>query len=352
MWPVQEEFRVGLTRDFLREDGTIGFGDIGLGVLDEAPGVTWEFLAENSQELSPEQVRPYDALIVLGPRVGPAALEGATRLALVARFGVGYDNVDVEGCTRSGVLLTITPEGVRRPVAASIMAFLLALSHRLLIKDRIARGGHWEERLDNMGTGLTGRTLGSIGLGNIGREMFVLAKPFSMRHLAYDPYATPEAADEAGVELVDLQTLLGTSDFVAVNCALTPETRHLLDAERLGLMKETACLINTSRGPIVDQAALTDALRGGRLAGAALDVFEEEPADPNDPIFDLPNVIVAPHALAWTDELAINNGRSACESVLEVAAGRFPRNVVNRDVLGTESLRKKLERYGEGVEGT
>lgn len=148
--------------------------------------------------------------------------------------------------------------------------------------------------------------------------------------------------------MVDLETLLSTSDFVAINCALTPETHHLLDAPRLALMKETACLINTSRGPIVDQGSLTEALREGRLAGAALDVFEEEPADPEDPIFDLPNVIAAPHALAWTDELAAGNGRAACESVIEVAAGHVPRNVVNRDVLDTPLLQEKLERYREG----
>jgi D-3-phosphoglycerate dehydrogenase len=191
---VTEAFRVGLTRDFLREDGTVGWGDIGLAALDGAEGIEWEFMPESGRELTAEQVGSYDALIVLSPRVGPATVEGADRLALLARFGVGYDNVDVGTCTRNGVALTITPEGVRRPVVASI----LALSHRLLIKDRLARGGRWEERLDHMGTGLMGKTLGSVGLGNIGREMFALAGPLGMRHLAHDPYATPEMAAEAG----------------------------------------------------------------------------------------------------------------------------------------------------------
>jgi phosphoglycerate dehydrogenase-like enzyme len=344
---VTEAFRVGLTRDFLREDGTVGWGDIGLGALDEASGIEWEFLSEGGQELTAEQVRSYDALIVLAPRVGSATVEGADRLALVARFGVGYDNVDVEACTRNGVALTITPDGVRRPVAASILAFLLALSHRLVIKDRIARGGRWEEKLDHMGTGLTGKFLGSVGLGTIGREMFYLARPLDMRYLAYDPYATPEMAAEAGAELVDLDELLGASDFVAINCALTPETHHLLDAGRLDLMKRSAFVINTARGQIVDQSALTEALREGRIAGAALDVFEEEPADPDDPIFSLPNVICAPHALAWTDELALGNGRSACGSVLAVAEGRVPDYVVNGDVLDSSRWREKLARYAE-----
>ncbi|HEX5849567.1 MAG TPA: NAD(P)-dependent oxidoreductase, partial [Rubrobacter sp.] len=129
-----------------------------------------------------------------------------------------------------------------------------------------------------------------------------------------------------------------------------PETHHLLDAGRLDLMKSTAFVINTSRGQIVDQAALTGALRAGRLAGAGLDVFEEEPADPNDPIFSLPNVVCAPHALAWTDELALGNGRSACESVLDVAAGRVPDNVVNREVLASPRWRDKLAMYAGRME--
>ena len=345
---MPERFRVGLTRDFLRPDGSIGFGDIGLGVLDEAPGVEWEFLKEGGEELTPEQAGPYDALIVLGPRVSARTVGGADRLALVARFGVGYDNVDLEACTENGVAVTITPDGVRRPVASAILALLLALGHWLLIKDRIARSGRWEERLDHMGVGMTGRTLGSIGLGNIGREMFALAAPFGMHHLAHDPYAAPGTAAEAGVDLVDLETLLRLSDFVVVNCALTPETHHLLDAGRLSLMKETAHLVNVARGQIVDQAALTEALREGRIAGAGLDVFEGEPADPADPIFSLPNVIAAPHALAWTDELALGNGRAACKSVLDIAAGRVPDNVINKDVLDTALFREKLGRYGEG----
>ena len=345
---MPDRFRVGLTHDFLRSDGSIGFGDIGLEMLDEAPDVEWEFLAEGGEELSAEQASLYDALIVLGPRVGAKTVGGADRLALVARFGVGYDNVDLEACAENGVAVTITPGGVRRPVASAILALLLALGHRLLIKDRIARSGRWEERLDHMGVGLTGRTLGSIGLGNIGREMFALAAPFGMRQLAHDPYAPPGTAAEAGTELVDLETLLRLSDFVVVNCALTPETYHLLDAGRLSLMKETAHLVNVARGPVVDQAALTEALRGGRIAGAGLDVFEKEPADPTDPIFSLPNVIAAPHALAWTDELALGNGRAACGSVLDVAAGRVPNDVINESVLDTAPFREKLGRYGEG----
>jgi D-3-phosphoglycerate dehydrogenase len=236
---------------------------------------------------------------------------------------------------------------VRRPVAASALGFLLALSHRMFIKDRLTRAGRWAEKLDHMGVGLTGRTLGVIGLGNIGREIFRLAQPLAMRHVAYDPYVATEAAAQAGAELLQLDELLAMADFVCIGCALTAETRHLLDARRLALMKPSAFLINVARGPIVDQAALTRCLQEQRIAGAALDVFEQEPIDPLDPLLTLDNVILSPHAIAWTDELFQSIGRSACQSVLDVASGRIPQYVVNREVLESPIFQSKLRRFAE-----
>ena len=338
-------FRVGVTRDFLKADGTLGFGDINLGYLDANPQVEWEFLAENTTELRADQVRDYDAILVLGARVSAATLAGSERLAIVARFGVGYDTVDVEACTAAGAILTITPDGVRRPVAHATIAFIMALSTRMFEKDRITRAGQWDDRFDYTGIGLTGRTLGLVGLGNIGRDVIKLITPFGMRHIAFDPYTTPEDAAASGVELVDLETVMSTSDIISIHCPLTPQTQGLINAERLALMKPTAYLINTARGPIVDQAALTEALQERRIAGAGIDVFEREPVDPHDPLLKLDNVIVAPHALCFTDEVALGNGGSACRSILEVAAGRVPKNVVNRDVLDTVAFREKLVRY-------
>ena len=227
---MNERFHVGLTRDFLQPDGTIGFGDIGLGMLDETSGLEREFLAEDSPELCADQVRDYDALLILSPRVTAATLAGADRLAIVARFGVGYDNIDVPACTAAGVLLSITPDGVRRPVATSVMTLVLALSHKLPIKDRLTRAGRWAEKLDHMGMGLTGRTLGVVGLGNIGREVFALARPFGMRHAAADPFALAADAAAVDVELMPLDDLLRVSDFVCICCALTADTHHLIDA--------------------------------------------------------------------------------------------------------------------------
>ncbi|HEV3120869.1 MAG TPA: NAD(P)-dependent oxidoreductase [Isosphaeraceae bacterium] len=330
---MSQSFRVGLSRDFLKPDGTLGFGQIGLELLEQVPGISWEFLPEKTDPLEADHVAPYDALLLLGPKLASASLENATRLRLVARFGVGYDNVDVDACTRKGILLTITPDGVRRPVATAALAFLLALAHKLRTKDNLTRAGRWHEKLDHMGTGLTGRTLGVIGLGNIGRELYALAWPLEMHVVAHDPYVNPVELHGSGIELVDLESLLRRADFVCICCALTAETHHLINAERLAFMKDTAYLINVARGPIVDQSALVAALRARRIQGAALDVFEREPIDAADPLLELENVIVSPHAICWTDECFRRIGESACRSIVDVVAGRVPEHVVNRAAL-------------------
>jgi phosphoglycerate dehydrogenase-like enzyme len=345
---VTANFRVGLTRDFLSADGTPTFGDIGLGLLDRA-GIPWEYLPEKTRELRPDQIRDFDALMLLGPLVTAATLEGAERLTLIARFGVGYDNIDVAACSRNGVLLTITPDGVRRPVAAAAMTFLLALSHKVLIKDRLTRTGQWAQKLNHMGMGVTGRTLGIVGFGNIGREIARLAEPFGIRRIASDPAATAADAEKCGVELMNLDDLLKTADYVVIACALTSATRHLINSEKLALMKPTAYLINVARGPIVDQRALTEALRNNQIQGAGLDVFEQEPVDPNDPILTLDNVIVAPHGLCWTDECFLGNGTSACQSICAIAAGRLPGNIVNCDLVESPLLQSKLRRLAARI---
>ena len=186
-----------------------------------------------------------------------------------------------------------------------------------------------------MGVGLVGRTLGSIGIGNIGAELFRLVKPFDMKLIAHDPFADRKLAAELGVELVGLEDVFRRADIVSVSCPLSPETHHLVNAERLALMKPTAYFINTSRGPIHDQKALTKVLQERRIAGAGLDVLEQEPPDPNDPILKLDNVILAPHALCWTDQCFAGNGAADVRAVLDVQHGREPRLVVNKAVLAT-----------------
>lgn len=331
---VQARFRVGITRDNIGPDGKPIFAESALGILRDA-GIDYEFLPQLEPELTPGTAAKYDALAVMLAQVTRKTVSGPDRrLKLIARFGVGYDTVDVPACTDNGVILCITPDGVRRPVATSALTFMLMLAQRVLIKDRLTRAGRWAERLNHMGTGLSGRVLGSIGVGNIGAELFRLAAPFGMRHLACDPYVTGESVAPLGVKLVDLDTLFRESDFLCVNCPLNDETRRLVGARQFALMKPTAYFINTARGPIVDEAALYQALSARRIAGAGIDVFEQEPVAPDNPLLKLDNVVVTPHHICLTDECINTVAASVFGACRDLAAGRVPKSVVNQEVLG------------------
>src|SRR5262245_48271564 len=335
-------FTVGITRDTLRADGTSIFDEEALQIFDAAK-LPWEFLPDNVKELTAVHGAKYDALCVLNPKVPEAVVAGPNqRVRIIARMGVGYDSVDVQACTANGVILTKTPDGVRRPVATSILTLILALSHKLMTKDRITREGRWAETTNYMGVGLTGKTVGSIGVGNIGGELFRLLAPLEMNHMAYDPYAKAEDAAKLRVRLTDKETVFKEADFICVNTPLTPETRGFIAEREFSLMKPTAYFINTARGPVVNEKALYAALAEKRIAGAALDVFEVEPVGQDNPLLKLDNVIVTPHSICWTDEFFRNNAESAFRSVAAVAAGRTPTYVVNRDVLQRPQLRSRL----------
>jgi phosphoglycerate dehydrogenase-like enzyme len=342
---VASPFRVGVTRDIRRPDGSLVFAPVGLETLERA-GLAWQFLAEDVGELTPELLAGYDGLFHFSPRVTRASLEGVERLAVLARHGVGLDIIDLDACTERGIAVTVTREGVRRPMASAALALILALAHRLVERNAALHAGRWEDgRFGMMGVGLTGRTLGVIGFGSIGRELVRLVRPYGMRVLVTTPHLTRADEDEQGVEGIALEPLLERSDFVVVACPLKPETHRLLDAGRLALMKPTAFLINLARGPIVDQAALVEALRAGRLAGAGLDVFEREPIDRDDPLLGLPNVVAAPHALGYTDELFRSCVESACAAIVAVATGNVPDHLANPAVLASAGFREKLRRF-------
>ena len=339
-------FRVALSGDFKKADDSPAFPDFDLSPLDDNPVVDYEYVSVNGV-VKAKALDGFDALILLQPRIEHLSFPKDGRLAIIARFGVGYDNVDLKACTDNNCALAITPDGVRRPVAVSVITFMLALTGKLLIKDRLTREGPkgWAKRNDHMGVGLVGKTLGSLGIGNIGAEVFRMAKPFDMKFIAHDPYANKKVARELGIRLVSLEELFLEADVLSVSCPLSEETHHIVNAERLALMKPTAYLINTSRGPVIDQKALTKALQAGKIAGAGLDVFEEEPSAANDPLYKLDNVILAPHSLCWTDQCFAGNGAADVKAVFDVMHGRVPTGVVNRDVLDQQAFRAKLEGY-------
>ena len=342
------KYRVALSGDFRKADGSPTYPVFDLTPLQTAPNVEMAFL-DNASPIRGEQLEDFDALILLAHRFDASSVPKSGRLAVVARFGVGYDTVDVPACTANDIALVITPDGVRRPVAVSIITFMLALTGKMMVKDKLARMGQpgFAARGDHMGVGLVGKTFGSLGVGNIGAEAFRLAKPFDMNFIAHDPFADKAVCADLGIELVSIEELFKRSDVLSVSCPLTDDTHHIVNDERLALMKPTAYLINTARGPIVDQKALTKVLQEGRIAGAGLDVFEQEPTDPDDPLFKLDNIITAPHALCWTDQCFAGNGAADVKAVLEIQKGLVPRGVVNREVLDRSGFKAKLEGFAK-----
>ena len=338
-------FRVALSRDFIKADGSPAYPMFDLNPLS-ASQIEYQFL-QCEDEIDAEELADYDALILLAHRFSAASVPKSGRLAVIARFGVGYDTVDVEACTRNSIALAITPDGVRRPVAVSVMAFILALTGKLLAKDHLTRSGPegWTQRSDYMGVGLVGKTLGLVGIGNIGAEVCRLAKPFDLQFIAHDPYADPAVVNELGIRLVDLDELFRSADILSINCPLNDQTHHLVNAEKLALMKPSAYLINTARGPVVDEQALVAALRDQQIAGAGLDVFEQEPTAADNPLFEFDNVIVTPHALCWTDECFAGNGAADIKAVLSVMRGEVPTGIVNRAILDDANWQAKLSDY-------
>ena len=331
---MSASFRVGVTSDILDARGEPVFGREPLKALDAAPGLEWDWLPKGLREITAEHAAAYDALYVNSPRVSAAAVARADlRLKLVSRHGVGYDSVDVAAMSAAGVLVCNTPNAVPRPVATMAITFVLALAQRLFAKDRMTREGRWNDRVEHMGMGLTGRTLGVVGAGRIGKELLRMAKMFDLKLLAADPYAEELELNYIGARKLPLEELMAESDFIVVTCLLNDETRHLISAQQLARMKTTAYLINVARGPVVDEKALYAVLAAKQIAGAGLDVFEEEPTPASNPLLKLDNVIVTPHALCWTDELFGNIARTAIGAVLAVHGGRRPQFVVDAAAL-------------------
>jgi phosphoglycerate dehydrogenase-like enzyme len=340
---VADKFRVGLTRDILDARGEPAFGKSALRVLDSATDLEWEYLPKVVPEIDPDLAARYDAIYVNTARVpASAVVRSDCRLRVVARHGVGYDSVDVAAMTRAGILVTNTPSSMPRPVATIALTFILALAGRLFLKDRLTRSGRWYERMDNMGMGLTGRTIGVVGAGRIGKELLRMARTFDVKALAADPYVNDIELGYLGARKVELPTLLREADFVVVCCLLDGRTRHLVGAKEFAMMKPGAYFINVARGTIVDEPALIATLQEKRIAGAAVDVFEQEPVDPANPLLAMDNVIVTPHSLCWTDECFHNMASTGLKSIVDALNGRVPEFVVNREVLNDSRVRAWL----------
>jgi phosphoglycerate dehydrogenase-like enzyme len=343
--PQHTQFRIALTADFYDGAGAPRYADFGLDTFEGHDHIVESRFSEHRSEINSNQLAGHHAALVLSPKVTANSLAGCEDLLAISRFGVGYDSVDVEACTANNVLVTITPGAVDRPVAEATIGWMLALTHRILQKDRLVRTGCWDDRSQYMGCELRDRTLGVIGLGGIGRKLVQLLQGFGMRQpIAFDPFASPEVFAESGVRKVNLEELLSTADFVSLHCPLNEQTMRLIGADQLGLMKPNAYLLNLARGGIVDEDALYVALASRRIAGAALDCFEKEPVATPHRLGELDNVLLAPHSIAWTDELFRDIGRTACRGLLDLSQGQRPLGVVNPELFDNATFNDKWER--------
>ena len=287
------------------------------------------------------KVKEVDALVtLLTDKVDRKLLKEAKNLRIISQYAVGYDNIDVEAATEMGIYVTNTPEVLTEAVADFTWALILSLMRRVVEADSFVRSGEWW-RLGTgwhpemmLGTEVYGKTLGIIGMGRIGKAVARRAIGFGMRVIYYDVRRlSPEEENELKAEFVDLDTLLSEADIVSIHTPLTPNTAHMINEDSLKKMKKSAYLVNTARGGVADTKALIKALQNGWIAGAALDVFEEEPLPPDNPLTRMSNVVLAPHLASGTRETREKMAELVAENLLTFAQGKVPPNLVNKEVI-------------------
>lgn len=287
-------------------------------------------LAEGSQAELERQIGQADALLVRMP-ASPASIRAGQRLRVVARHGVGLDYIPVDLCSELGIQVTFTPDANTESVAEHVIGAMIALAHGFGPADREVRRHNWKWRDGFIGRDLFGRTLGIIGVGRIGGRVAQIANgAFSMDVLGYDPFLDADTIATRSATAAPLDELLSRSEFITLHLPLTAATHHVLDADRIGKIRRGAYLINAARGGLVDTAALAKALASGSLAGAALDVLEEEPPNSSNPLLGLENVLFTPHSAALTEEAMLRMGMTAAEDIVRVLQGDAPKYPANR----------------------
>ncbi len=302
----------------------------------EASGLPYELVqlnAKTAEELLPHMAEA-DALLVQWAPVNRTVIEALAKCRVISRYGIGVDMIDLEAAADHGIPVCNVPDYCIDEVSTHTLAFVLALDRHLFGHHQHVQSGQWGGAPGGAPLRLADQYLGLVGLGRIGRAVARKANGLGLKVLAFDPYLPADQAAGAGVELVSLDDLLRRSDYVSVHCPLTAETRHLIGAAQLALMKPSAYLINMARGPVVDQPALHAALMNGVIAGAAVDVLEQEPPAADEPLLKLPNLLVTPHTSSWSAESLVQLRRGVVQNVIQVLKGGPPRAVVNPRVLG------------------
>ncbi len=292
--------------------------------------------ARTSDEVR-EAVAGADAVLNCYAPIGADVIATMQGCRIIARYGIGLDTIDIPAATERGILVTNVPDYCIDEVSDHALALILSLARAVPRLDRSVRSGGWDAMVARPLHRLRGRVLGLVGFGRIARRLAEKAAPIGFEILATDPHVSPEAIRAAGARPTSLSELLGASDVVSIHVPLTEESRHLIGARELGQMRTGAFLVNTSRGPLVDLAALRDALEAGRLAGAALDVLEREPPDPEDPLLHRDDVVVTPHAAFYSEESMAEQQRKAAEQVVVALQGGTPPYAVNAEAVAARS---------------
>lgn len=305
----------------------------------------WREYAPPPKKTIIEKARNVDALVtLLSDKIDAEVFDAAPKLKMVAQLAVGFDNIDLKEATKRGIYVSNTPEVLTDSTADFAWALILAVARRVVEGDKYVRTGKWQVGWHPsmmQGRDVYGATIGVVGAGRIGYAVAKRATGFSMKIIFYDVIPRPEMERDFGAKRVDMETLLKESDFVSVHVPLMKETHHLINAERLKLMKKTAYLINNSRGPVVDEKALYDALKEGRIAGAGLDVFEQEPAPADNPLLKFDNVVVAPHISSASYETRSRMAEIVAENLIAFFEGKKPPTLINPDVLKVKPLSKQ-----------
>ena len=323
--------QVGISGDLLNKDGMPCFGNKALLKIKKRNDIDITWMDKSIQEITEKMASEYDGILLNLPKATAKSISrNDCKLKIISRFGVGYDSVDIEAMKEKSIVVTNTPNAVRRPVAVAALTMMLALSGRLLKKNKLVRSGHWNDRTNFMGMGLTKKTLGIIGAGSIGQETIKLSQPFFKKIIAFDPYVTKEKLYAKGAIKTDLLDLAKSSDIVVVVCNLNKNTKGMINSDFFSNMKKTSYIINLSRGPIINENNLELALENKAIAGAGLDVVSEEPLSLNSKLLSFENVILTPHALCWTDECFHDIATEAINSILNFIDGKVLKNQVNK----------------------
>jgi glyoxylate reductase len=304
----------------------------------------WPEYAPPPKKVIVDKVKQVDALVsLLSDKIDAEVFSASPKLKIVSQLAVGFDNIDVGEATKRGIYVTNTPEVLTDTTADFAWTLLMAVARRVVEADKYVRTGQWKVAWHPAmlaGRDVCGATIGVVGAGRIGYAVAKRAKGFDMKILFYDVVPRPEIEKDSGAKKVDMDTLLKESDFVSIHVPLMKETHHLINADRLRLMKKTAYLINNSRGPVVDEKALYEALKKGQIAGAGLDVFEQEPTPVDNPLLKLDNVVVAPHISSASLETRSKMSEMVADNLVSFFQGKKPPNLVNPDVVKVKPLSK------------